>query len=195
MKTFALIITLIFASCSKQEQIQISKPIEKPISDTTKIVKKMVSFIQSQSKTDSITALKISNRVVKNVGLDKEKISTILGVFRVESRFRHSAHSEKGANGIGQLTEIAVTDFVEKQKLETRPNIMKLDDNIDVSIWVIHFAKDHYTKKKDLRSALAMYNGGLKQLRKYEQGKSICKETRNYIDSVMKYKSDVMSLL
>ena len=194
MKTLSLIILIIFSSCSKPIQVETPKQ-PKLISDTTKIVSKMVTYILSQSNTDSITAKQISNRVVKNVGLDKEKISTILGVFRVESRFKHSAHSEKGANGIGQLTEIAVDDYVTKQKLTSKPNILKLDDNIDVSIWVLHFAKDHYTKKKDLESALAMYNGGLRQLRKYEQGKRICKETRNYIDSVLKYKSDVRSIL
>lgn len=173
-----------------------AKPtVQRLVKDTTVLVnEKVEAYIKKANpEITEDRAREISSQAIIQSGGDIEKLSLLIAVFQVESRFDHSSRSERGAVGIGQVTSSAVDEY----KLETgkKINPRKLSSNIRLSAWTLENIKRKYSKSEKDVPALIAYNGGLKQLRKYQSGQPLCKQTREYVVKVTAIQKDLRGVL
>lgn len=116
---------------------------------------------------------------------DVEFLEYMLSVIYVESRFNRNAHSEKDAMGLMQLTIPAVEDAVKHCNL--RPVLdmeHMLDSATNIRYGSCYLKKLLEDMDGDWTRTLIVYNGGYKQLTRYDRGESIVPETANYVIQV-----------
>lgn len=113
---------------------------------------------------------------------DTEFMEYLLSVIYVESRFNKNAHSHADAIGLMQMTVPAVTDAVRHCNLKA---VIDMDHLLD-SATNIRYGSCYLKKlldevDGDWTRALIAYNGGYKQLTRYDNGETIVTETANYV--------------
>lgn len=109
-------------------------------------------------------------------------IEYMLSVIYVESRFRADAKSDKDAIGLMQMTGIAIEAAVKNCNLHPVGDIRSLFDiATNVKYGSCYLKKVLEEADGDWTRALILYNGGYKQLTKYDRGDTINHETSNYV--------------
>lgn len=125
-----------------------------------------------------------------SVSKDPEFIKYMFAVAYVESSFRSAAMSTANARGLMQLTFVAVVDAMEHCGLSALDSIDRLHDNAtNVRYGTCYLRKLITQNNGDWVKALITYNGGYRQLWKYEAGDKIAKETSEYVTKVKKARS------
>lgn len=123
----------------------------------------------------------------------------VMAMIRTESNFIHDAQSNQKAKGLMQIMDSTAYWIAEKMDMEDF-KIIDLKDpetNIKMGTWYIAWLIKHYNNEQ---AALAAYNGGLGNVNKWlsdkrysSNGKSLdkipYKETREYVDKVIKYQA------
>ncbi len=113
---------------------------------------------------------------------DVELVQYILSIIYVESRFNREAVSHADARGLMQMTTDAVTDATAHCNLKSLSDISKLHDSYtNVRYGTCYVKKLLRDMDGDWVKTLIIYNGGYKQLTRYENGESIVNETANYV--------------
>ncbi len=106
----------------------------------------------------------------------------MFAVIFVESRFNRDALSPKQAYGLMQMTMPAVIDAAQRCNLRVPMDMSHLFDSVtNVKFGSCYLKKVLDDADGDWTRALILYNGGLRQLRKYDAGDSIVTETANYV--------------
>ena len=112
-----------------------------------------------------------------------EQATYILAVMYVESRFNTRAHSSANAKGLMQVTPIAAEAASSFCKIKLGGDLFNPATN--VRIGACYLAKMREISG-DWASTLILYNGGFRQLKAYDEGRSIASETANYVLKVEK---------
>jgi soluble lytic murein transglycosylase-like protein len=114
---------------------------------------------------------------------DIEQATYILAVMYVESKFNTKAHSSANAKGLMQVTPIAAEAASSFCKIKLGGDLFNPTTN--VRIGACYLAKMREISA-DWTSTLILYNGGFRQLKAYDEGRSIASETANYVLKVEK---------
>ncbi|MHA1540888.1 MAG: lytic transglycosylase domain-containing protein [Alphaproteobacteria bacterium] len=157
------------------------------------------NFIGYQNKDLYNSALYPVPNWTPDIGWQVDK-SIVLGVIRQESRFKTSAKSWVGANGLMQIMP-ATASFIEKDKSLKKRNRYKLNNpsfNLSVGQKYIKFLTRILGDKNDLIRILGSYNAGPKtvldfdkKVKKHGDDPLLylecfpAKETRSYIKNVL----------
>lgn len=112
---------------------------------------------------------------------DPEFLKSLMAVMYVESRFNPDAVSPKGAHGLLQMTPPAVLDAALECNLAPVPIESLLDPATNVRFGSCYLRQVLQEQKGNLDRALIVYNGGYRQLIRYDQGLPIANETAQYI--------------
>jgi soluble lytic murein transglycosylase-like protein len=125
------------------------------------------------------------DKIVK-ASISQEDIFLIqlLSLIYVESRFNRLAISDAGAYGYTQITKPAVLDAAAYCGLSKNPKNW-YDTNINIKYGSCYLQK-LIKETGDWTSALVVYNGGYKQLTKYQKGEQMLPETSNYVLQVLR---------
>lgn len=120
----------------------------------------------------------------KKFSVDKtdEFMYYLVAVIYVESRFNKKALSNMKAHGLMQMTEGAAE--VSKRVCNLRPllNMESLWESSTNIRYGSCYLKQMLTEAEgDWDRALILYNGGYRQLTRYDNGDSIASETANYV--------------
>lgn len=109
----------------------------------------------------------------------------MFSVAYVESSFNNQAVSTANARGLMQMTSVAVADAVEHCGLRKLESMDKLHDNaVNLRYGTCYLLKLLTQSGGNWVKALITYNGGYRQLWKYEAGEVMAKETREYVSKV-----------
>ena len=111
----------------------------------------------------------------------------LVALFQVESGWRPTAVSPTGAEGLGQMTDIAVKEVQQTYGLSTKPNLFDPCENAVWSVLYLSYAAQHARTTQEL---LIMYHGGYRQLALYRQRLPIAEETDQYWRRIIKLKRD-----
>jgi len=111
----------------------------------------------------------------------------LVALFQVESGWRPTAVSPTGAEGLGQMTDIAVKEVQQTYGLSTKPNLFDPCENAVWSVLYLSYAAQHARTTQEL---LIMYHGGFAQLALYRQRLPIAEETDQYWRRIIKLKRD-----
>lgn len=112
-----------------------------------------------------------------------EEATYLLAVMYVESKFNTKAHSHANARGLMQVTPIAAEAASAFCKLKINGDLF--NPVINLRIGSCYLSK-MYAISGDWTSTLILYNGGFRQLKAYDEGRSIASETANYVLKVEK---------
>ena len=119
--------------------------------------------------------------VKASLNQDNEFLRYLISVIYVESRFKEDALSASNAYGLMQITEIAAREVERECSLSPLLDMTHLfDASTNIRYGSCYLRKLH----RDLHSwtrALIVYNGGYKQLERYEKGQMMVAETANYV--------------
>lgn len=118
------------------------------------------------------------------VSKDPEFVKTALAVMYVETRFNHASVSDKQAYGLMQMTAEAVTDAAQFCKLPSVTMQDMLIPATNIKYGTCYLQKLLKEFDGDWDKALIAYNGGYRQLTYYMDGRSMTKETANYLAQV-----------
>ncbi len=126
------------------------------------------------------------NAEAEEFNIDRDRLE------QIESSGRADAVSNKGAVGIRQITQPALTDYnnAHKDRQYTMEDMKDVSKNREVSDWYLDTRIPQMLKSKGVPvtedNVLRAYNGGAERLsRSLKSGKRLPKETRDY---VTKYK-------
>lgn len=156
----------------------------------------IVAFLQRDNILKFIYPIEYEETVSKyseEYGLDP---SLVLGVIKVESKFRPDAVSTKGAVGLMQIMPDTGWWIAERMKLEgfKEEDLYQYDTNIKMGSWYIKNLIDEFGG--NVETAVAAYNGGLGNVKKWlsddrysQDGENLSeipfKETSDYVEKVM----------
>lgn len=116
---------------------------------------------------------------------DVEFMKHVLSLIYVESRFNRSAWSEKDAVGLMQMTQIAVDAASDHCRLKRVFDMHTLQDSAtNIRYGSCYLRKMLDEVDGDWDRAMILYNGGYKQLQRYDRGDTVVNETANYVLSV-----------
>lgn len=117
-----------------------------------------------------------------SVDKDDEFMEYLFSVMYVESRFNRQAISHADAYGLMQMTRVAVEEAVKHCNLRPLGDMNKLHDSVtNVKYGSCYLKKMLDEVDGDWTRALILYNGGYRQLTKYDNGETIAHETANYV--------------
>lgn len=120
-----------------------------------------------------------------SVNKDVEFLEYMMSVIYVESKFNKNAHSHADAIGLMQMTIPAVQDAVIHCGLKPVLDMdHMLDSATNIRYGTCYLKKALEETDNDWTRALILYNGGYKQLTRYDKGETIVSETANYVLSV-----------
>lgn len=106
----------------------------------------------------------------------------MFAVIYVESGFERNVKSEKEAYGLMQMTAVAVQDAQTYCKLRPLGSMDHLFDSVtNIRYGTCFLQKAYEDTDGDWTRVLILYNGGFKQLTKYDKGENIASETANYV--------------
>lgn len=116
----------------------------------------------------------------------------IWSVMKAESKFEPIALSQKGAQGLMQITPETAKWAMEKIGLDENSDIFSPEINITVGSWYLaKLLSDH---GGDLTAALAAYNAGSTNVNEWKNEKGELKaediefaETRDYVEKTLKF--------
>ncbi|HVO96948.1 MAG TPA: lytic transglycosylase domain-containing protein [Bryobacteraceae bacterium] len=145
---------------------------------TGRLVRSVIVSARPQPKAPSADVNAIVEKAAKTHSVDPLLVHSII---QVESNYDSRAVSNKGAQGLMQLTPstarmLGVSDSFDPQQ------------NIEAGVKYLKYLKDLY---KDDRLALAAYNAGPGAVDKYKQVPPYA-ETRNYVEKVGKRYGDAL---
>lgn len=113
---------------------------------------------------------------------DVEFLEYLMSIIYVESRFNKQARSERDAIGLMQMTLPAVQDAVTHCNLRPIGDMDHLYDSAtNIRYGSCYLRKVLQDVDGDWTRALIVYNGGYKQLQRYDKGDTIVTETANYV--------------
>jgi len=135
---------------------------------------------------EGLVGLAIS--IATDLGASPEDVMRIFSMITVESGWQSTARSPKGAVGLMQLTMPAIIDAAKHCGIGDVPPELTLDQiatdeimNVYLGICYLSYA---YSKAGDWDGALAVYNGGFRQLTRLRKNGKVATETKNYIRRV-----------
>ncbi len=139
---------------------------------TGKLVRSVIVSARPLPKTPSADVSAIVEKAAKTHSVDPLLVHSII---QVESNYNERAVSNKGAQGLMQLTPSTARMLGVSDSFDPR-------QNIEAGVKYLKYLKDLY---KDDRLALAAYNAGPGAVDKYKQVPPYA-ETRNYVEQVGK---------
>jgi len=103
----------------------------------------------------------------------------LIAIIWAESAFNPTAVSSANAKGLLQLTPIGTKEASIQCKLDPNPDLFHWDTNLTYGKCLLYF----YLKqaKGDKLGANVLFNGGYRAYRRYKAGKTLNKETLDYI--------------
>lgn len=111
-----------------------------------------------------------------------EFLEYVMAVIYVESRFNRNALSDKQAYGLMQMTAPAVFDAMHHCRLKPVFEMESLFDSAtNVRYGTCYLRKLLTDFQGNWKRALITYNGGYRQLEKYDKGEAVVTETANYV--------------
>lgn len=118
---------------------------------------------------------------------DELFLKYMFAIIYVESSFNRNARSDKDAYGLMQMTEIAVLDAVRHCNLRRIVSMESMYDSAtNIRYGTCYLQKAVQELDGDWTQVLIMYNGGYKQLTRYQRGENIVPETANYVLQVQR---------
>jgi len=136
-------------------------------------------FLKEQHKIKYVNEIK---KVCKNENID---IATVLAIAKVESGFRETVVSKKGAVGMMQIMPSTAKWIIEYKKIDMpNYNLKNYKDNIRIG--VIYYKSLYKIFNGDVEKSLAAYNAGPSRVVNGKWKK--IEETRKYVEKVMFYK-------
>lgn len=116
-----------------------------------------------------------------SVRKDAPFLTLMHAVIHKETQFQPNLISSAKAYGLMQVTEVAMREAARHCEIPVVPMKKLLDvaTNIRYGSCYLDFAL--MTTKGDVDRALILYNGGYRQLEKYDRGYGIATETANYV--------------
>lgn len=139
---------------------------------TGKLVRSVVVSARPQPRTPSADVSAIVEQAARTHRVDPLLVHSMI---QVESNYNTHAVSNKGAQGLMQLTPSTAKMLGVSDSFDPR-------QNIEAGVKYLKYLKDLY---KDDRLALAAYNAGPGAVDKYKQIPPYA-ETRNYVEQVGK---------
>lgn len=111
----------------------------------------------------------------------------MFSVIYVESQFDPHAHSQAAAFGLMQITEVAERDAARTCALRPLRSLSDLYDPMtNIRYGSCYLSQLLQDAGGDWTRALVAYNGGGRQLLRYDSGQSIVAETANYVLAVQR---------
>ena len=98
--------------------------------------------------------------------------SLVKAVIWRETRFQPQIQGSHGERGLMQITEVAATDWVKSEKIETfaPTDLFDPKTNIEIGTWYLGRAIKHWAHKDDpIPFALAEYNAGRTRVKRWEK--------------------------
>ena len=98
--------------------------------------------------------------------------SLVKAVIWRETRFQPQLQGSHGERGLMQITEVAATDWVKAEKVETfvPTDLFDPKTNIEIGTWYLGRAIKHWAHKDDpIPFALAEYNAGRTRVKRWEK--------------------------
>ncbi|MGL5981747.1 MAG: transglycosylase SLT domain-containing protein [Cetobacterium sp.] len=135
---------------------------------------KIETYVKQNTKTDS-TATNIYNSIIEHSEKHDVEPELVAAIIKVESNFKQSSRSGVGATGLMQLMPKTA------RFLKVNPN--SVNSNIKGGTKYIAWCLKE--NKNDISLALASYNAGIGNVRKYN-GIPPFRETQNYVKRVLK---------
>lgn len=105
----------------------------------------------------------------------------LLAVALIESGFQASAVSPAGARGLLQLTPPAVAEAAAACRWKIPTAAALHDPALNIRFGSCYLKMLLVSTEGDWDKALILYNGGIRQLIRYEQNRPIALETANYV--------------
>lgn len=102
--------------------------------------------------------------------------SLIKAVIWRETRFQPQMQGGHGERGLMQITEVAATDWVKAEKVETfvPTDLFDPKTNIEIGTWYLGRAIKHWAHKDDpIPFALAEYNAGRTRVKRWEKSSGL----------------------
>jgi len=131
------------------------------------------------------------DHINKYAGIYKFDPLLVMAVVKVESRFRSTARSHRGAMGLMQLMPETAMDMAERLgKSLVAEDLHDPDTNIELGIFYLDFLRTEF--KEDEIAMLAAYNAGPTNVREWLKGGKLkiadiaFPETQNYVVRVEK---------
>lgn len=115
---------------------------------------------------------------------DPKFLILLHAVIHAESRFRSNVISGAQAYGLMQITQVALQEAIIQCGYSKIPLNKLLDPAINIKYGSCYLDFLLKSTKGDTDRALIIYNGGFRQLSKYDQSQPIANETANYVVSV-----------
>jgi soluble lytic murein transglycosylase-like protein len=106
----------------------------------------------------------------------------ILAIIVVESGGNPDAVSPTGAQGLMQMTEIAVKEVNSQYGITTQPDLGDPYVNVCYGILLLDF---YYSTSGSIKGAVITYNGGYAQLARWRNGVPLTPETAEYLPKVL----------
>lgn len=117
-----------------------------------------------------------------SVSKNEDFLELMMAVIYTESRFNRDAVSSAEAYGLMQLTAEAVVDASKDCRLQPIHSMTELHDSAtNVRYGSCYLRKLLRETEGNLDRALIIYNGGYRQLMRYDAGQPVVPETANYI--------------
>lgn len=127
----------------------------------------------------SLSELDISRH---SVSQSSEFLEWVMAIIYVESAFNRKATSTAKAHGLMQMTRVAVVDAVSHCGLKPMTDLTRLfDPATNIRYGTCYLNKVLGEAGGDWTRALIAYNGGFRQVTKYDNGESVASETANYV--------------
>ena len=105
-----------------------------------------------------------------------------MAIVLVESGGNPHALSPTGAQGLMQMTEIAVKEVNQQYGITTQPDLRNPYENLCYGILLLDY---YFTVAGSVKGALVAYNGGFSQLARWRNGIPLTEETANYLPRVL----------
>lgn len=117
----------------------------------------------------------------RSVFQEPDDLLWVAAVITVESAWRTSATSPKGASGAMQLTDEGAAEAALECRLPVVPAAQLRGWGSSVRYGTCLLRFDLREADGDWDEALMLYNGGLRQLARYRRGLPLVEETRQYL--------------
>lgn len=140
-----------------------------------------LTILNNAGVSDWSLPLKYKRHAVRK---DPQFLTLMHAVIHKESNFKGDLVSTAKAYGLMQVTEVAMLESAKHCRLPIIPMAKLFDTATNIRYGSCYL--DYALKQTggDVDRALIIYNGGRRQLEKYDQGYTIASETANYVIGV-----------